>query len=115
LRDAIDTEYARMSAEEGINPIGNGANDFGSTVEKYIPVGSDFDKAEQVLSEAGFEIVSRGQDSVYPRWYRLLAKVRLYKQGFMNVTEAIVTIDPTSPADWSKVGKVEASFLLIYP
>jgi hypothetical protein len=90
-------------------------------VVKYIPIGTSFDDAEEILRAAGFKV---GKRYFEPLLYRdnatktigSYSKIDNYKQliPLFSNTRVGVLLEPKSKDDWSTVQNLEASISLTY-
>jgi len=116
LRIAIDAEYKRLEKAGEIKGPGqgHGGNDISWLVEMYIPVGSSVDDGEKILSSAGFTLIPRGEGTIMPGDYRVIAQIPFYRTQFLiGRTLLVVGLTPPGPGDYSIVTKVSAGFVKI--
>jgi hypothetical protein len=105
--------YPRRERSSGIN--------VSEVVSPYIPIGSSFKDAEQILANAGFEIIrpsleappkpqNRSED-----WYAVLGEIQNFAHGLFYVVRVYVSLLPPSPGDYSVVSKVTGTFYVRMP
>jgi hypothetical protein len=122
LRDAVDAEYTRLAVMRELKMPGTVIT---TTVERYIPVGSTFERAEPILKAAGLQMDPSRTHSLDPDSYALWARIDPYPEGWelfrvcrqsLSIelspmaemrTSLKATIDPAS-VDWSMIRRVEA-------
>ncbi|MBF0560734.1 MAG: hypothetical protein HQL37_01710 [Alphaproteobacteria bacterium] len=117
LRADIDNEYKRLVETHSLKG-GLESNDLTEIVTRYIPVGSTFDDAENILRNAGFMVEPRsGTKSISfgESVYGVYAKIDQYVHIFMSKTSIYVFLLSKSPGDYSTVSKIEASLTIQMP
>jgi hypothetical protein len=115
LRNEIGSVYKTLRAEKKIT--GARGTDISDPVRKHIPPGTSFDDAEEILRSAGFTVSSRPPSdttSNRPDRYRVGANLKL-KGSFPFKIEAIVSLTPKAPGDYSEVSMVSAEIFLSAP
>jgi hypothetical protein len=122
LRMAIEQDYQRLEESKTINS--KTGSDITAAVVRYIPMGTSFDDAEQILRSAGFDVGSRfGPKSpaigfrLPNQRYVLTARINsLHGSLFsLRTVSVIVFLAPDNPDIYEKVVGVSASILLSYP
>jgi hypothetical protein len=111
LRNEIDSVYETLKAEKKLTGRGT---DISDRVRKYIPPGSSFDDAEEILRSAGFDVSPRPpSDTTSNRPDRYSVGADLKLQGsFAIKIQAIVSLTPKGPGDYSEVSMVSAGIFL---
>jgi hypothetical protein len=109
LRTAIDQAYKKLSdslpSKSGINitPV----------ITQYIPLGSSFDDAEQILRSAGFEVFPRHDHDLEGdssnKKYEIYAKIDPYRGFFIKENMIGVSLIPRVPGDYKSVSEINAS------
>jgi len=113
LRNEIRSVYKTLKAEQKITARGT---DISDSVRKYIPPGSSFDDAEEILRAAGFDVSSRPLSDTMsnaPDRYSVGADLKL-KGSFPFKIQAIVSLTPKAPGDYSEVSAVSAGIFLSF-
>jgi hypothetical protein len=90
--------------------------EFSQALAAYIPFGTSFDDAEDILRHAGFRIYSQRQRNLgrlpdARQEYK--TKATLDRNTFwpMRALTALVILNPTEPADFSRVGQFRVYLL----
>jgi hypothetical protein len=112
LRVAIDKRYKEMERNHTLKPTGAGRNDISDVVLEFIPVGTSFPDAEEILVAAGFKVGRPGSKPPFPNYYSVSAEIDQYVPTLFGRTSVNVNLEPKDPKDWSKVHAVRASILL---
>lgn len=109
LRLEIDEAYKRIIDAGTLKP----KNDITEIVLRYIPIGTSFDDAEQVLRSAGFKVGPRPGTSApgtFPWRYDVTASIDPYsRKAFPSKVYVDVRLSPRTPNDYDKVIKIEAA------
>jgi hypothetical protein len=111
LRNEIGSVYKTLKAEQKITGRGTDIDDL---VMKYIPLGSSFDDAEEILRSAGFRVSRRPPSdttSDRPDRYNVVGFLKL-DGSFGIKIQAIVSLRPKGPGDYSEVSGVSAGIFL---
>lgn len=112
LRLVIDQTYKKLSDTKELRV---GANDITVVVVKYIPVGTSFNDAEQILRSAGFTVTPRPSGSVIgnrPDRYDVVGEIVPFVQKFLSRISIYISLSPKTPRDYGKVNKISASIVL---
>jgi len=118
LRREINAAYADAKSR---NAFVHGGYDVTSIVSKYIPAGTTFNEAEQVLRAAGCRVsahsadFTRGGDSIDER-IRLSSVVatRDMSRGIWDMGYSwAVSLSPNQPGDYDVVAKMSSSIVHI--
>jgi hypothetical protein len=92
LRKAIDDRYRSLVDAKQLKSAGNGTNSLADVVENYIPVGSKFEYAENVLRAAGFKVGPRGPGFLFPHKPEVRASIDFYVLGWFSRTDIGVAL-----------------------
>jgi hypothetical protein len=112
LRAEIDSTFKAVGAQVPLR-----GTDITKLVEKYIPLGTSFDDAEQVLRCAGFTVYPRPPSNIVsdrPDRYNVAAFLQLRGAVFYK-TQAIVSLAPRAPGDYSTVTRISAGIFSSAP
>jgi hypothetical protein len=112
LRNEIDSVYKTLKVEKKIT--GGRGTDISDGVRKYIPPGTSFDDAEEILRAAGFDVSSRPLSDTMsnaPDRYSVGADLKLGGSFGIKI-QAIVVLTPKGPGDYSEVSRVSAGIFL---
>lgn len=110
LRSEIEATYKELRSSNKL-VMGVRGNDITEIAEKFIPRGTSFDSAEEILRSAGFTVYPRpGVDSAgnRPDRHDVSAFIKSLDQGFFSVVEVIVSLSPKAPGDYGEVNKISA-------
>jgi hypothetical protein len=112
LRNEIDSVYKTLRAEKKIT--GPRGTDISDPVRKHIPPGTSFDDAEEILRSAGFDVSPRPpSDTTSYRRDRYTVGADLKLEGSFGIkVQAIVSLTPKAPDDYSEVSMVSAGIFL---
>jgi len=123
LREAIEQEYQRLDDAKALTPRSGG--NISELVLKFIPVGTSFDDAEQILRSAGFTVGPRGSPKEMAKSpvrvpnpkYQLTAEIiALHGSLFTFRTVSVaVYLTPKDPDNYDKVNEVGGSIYTAYP
>lgn len=111
LRNEIDSVYQTLKAEKKLSGRGT---DISDQVRKYIPPGSSFDDAEEILRSAGFTVYPRPLSDTMsnaPDRYNVSAFLKL-DGSFGFKIQAIVSLRPKGPGDYGEVSGVSAGIFV---
>lgn len=104
LRNEIDSVYQTLKAEKKLSAAPRGT-DISDRVRKYIPPGTSFDAAEEILRSAGFDVSSRPSSNTTdnrPGRYSVTGFLKL--DGWFGFKiQAIASLTPKGPGDYSEV------------
>jgi len=121
LRKAIDETYKKLDDIKELKNMGGGYNIITDVVVKYIPIGTSFDDAEEILQAAGFKVGKRYLDPLLFRHNGTqtigsYSKINNYKQliPLFSNTSVGVLLEPKNKDDWSTVHNLEADIGIIY-
>jgi len=118
LRAALEDAYRHLKDYPRARFSGINVSE---VVSPYIPIGSSFKDAEQILASAGFEIIrpnleapplpqNRSKD-----WYGVVGRIQDFAHGLFQVTRVYISLLPPSPEDYSTVSKVTGTFYISMP
>lgn len=117
LRVAIDQAYEKLPHHH----FKKGEGDITPVVEQFIPVGTSFDDAEEILRAAGFKVGKRPGPNPspapfgdFPYKYDVTAVIDPYESFFGGSIGLSVFLSPESPENYSKVTKIHAGFAGAY-
>lgn len=113
LRAAINLTFKKLSDAGALKP--RGASDITEVVVQYIPVGTTFDEAEDILRFAGFLVDQRPSASTTgnrPDRYDVVGSIVPFVQQPLSRINVYVSLSPRAPGDYSKVSKVSAGIVL---
>lgn len=108
LREAIEHAYQQMLKEKLLGPDGY---DISKVVLRYIPIGTTFDDAEQILRCAGFKVEPRPSvniQSVLPFKHDVIALIDPFVSHMTSKISVGVFLRPWAPGNYDKVYKLEA-------
>jgi len=117
LRVALDQKYKKMSAAHALKmQPKEDENDMTTVVLKYIPLGTSFDDAEQILRSAGFEVLPRPDlnpirytdKKMDAMRFDVIARIVLDVNLSSLNTTLVVLLEPQSPRNYTKVSKIYA-------
>src|SRR2546426_8955768 len=111
LRTEIELVYKQLKSGKKLQ-VGIKGNDIGEIVKKYVPIGTSFDDAENILRFAGFTVHPRPAADAAgnrPDKYLVYATIDSLDKGFIWKVEVIVSLSPKAPGDYSDVSKISAS------
>ena len=119
LVDALQSNFDSLKKSDKLSFLITG-NDVSEVVLRYIPIGSSFDKAEEVLRNAGFSVSARpgidppgnrpDKHTVSADSYSILDAWPL---GYKN--RIAVVLEPREPGDYSRVEKLYALIIILTP
>lgn len=116
LRKEIDAEYKKIK-ERKISTHNNKA-DISALIEKYIPIGSSFDAAEEILKNAGFTVSPRpGPNPVgnRPDRYSVVAAISPLESSFPKKTDVYVFLTPKNHGDYtSGIAEISAKITISF-
>jgi hypothetical protein len=117
LRAAIDAAYQKLDNARAIKNSGMGRNFITDTVVKYIPPGTPFDDAEEILRAAGFTIQPRIPNRFLPppEKFDARATIENYVPTFFGKTSVDVSLRPRGENDYSVVQSLEAEISRVFP
>ncbi len=111
LRNEIDSVYQTLKAEKKLSGRGT---DISDRVRKYIPPGTSFDDAEEILRSAGFDVSSRPSSNTTdnrPDRYSVVGFLKL--DGWLGFKiQAIASLTPKGPGDYSEVIELSAGIFV---
>jgi hypothetical protein len=115
LLTEIEQRYRKLSSAPRLTGSGDDISDI---VIKYIPIGTSFDDAEDVLRAAGFHIddprvTPRPDNWLYP--YDVVASIVPFHQYFFSRTNLYVNLSPKNPGDYHTVNSVSAGLVELFP
>jgi len=117
LRVELDQAYKKMVDAKTLSPDPRVSNDVTDVVVRFIPVGTSFDDAENILRSAGFKDRPRpsaNSTGTRPDRYDVVASIVPFVQRFLSKASIYVYLRPAAPDDYGKVSKVGAEFVLSY-
>lgn len=105
---AIQAKGHQLRKEIGRTPVAVGykGEDISRLVYKYIPVGTPFDHAEDILRAAGFSIGRREVLRGSRRWGEAAS---MQSAGLFSTVLVEIDLFPTAPDDYRAVGAVTAN------
>lgn len=115
LRAALEANYKKLVKLNEIHPPDTDTTDI---VTQYIPVGTKFSEAEDVLRAAGFRIEPhlKLNESANPNrsrdWYAVLANISPFVSNFHFRVDLAVELLPKVPGDYTDVAEITATFFL---
>jgi hypothetical protein len=112
LRKEIDATYAKMKARGGERS----SLDMTALVTKYIPLGSSFEDAAEVLRNAGCKVTARNFDNHTPYLHpsdSTFASITL-STGLFSATTFSVELSPEAPGG-SAIETIRAAIATEYP
>jgi hypothetical protein len=101
LRKAIEDTYKQMIASKALPPANGLGKDISPVIEKYIPAGTTFDDAKQILLGAECHVVAdpprpaRPEDPQYDR-FSIIASAKLFRWSYGS-TALSITLYPKDP------------------
>ena len=112
LKADIERTYDRL-VDEGAVQKGDDGIDITSIVAAYIPVGSSFDTAENILKEAGFHVGSRpGPNRNSFGDYSVIASLSPFRTSLVSKVDVYIFLYPQSPTDYNEIAKVDAAIMV---
>jgi len=102
LRSAIDVRFKELSDKNSIKTAGTGRNDISDLVLIYIPVGTTFQNAQEILRSAGFTVGAQ-EKIQFPPYLVVNAQIDHYVATPLGKTSIAVLLQPMSANDWTKV------------
>jgi hypothetical protein len=107
LRSEIEQTYRALEAGHALKRD----NDVTAIVGKYIPAGSSFSDAEQVLSGAGCKVSHRPAAAHTGPLRREddIDGILVLSSRFAAATKFIVVLTPKSPGDYTTIGAMRAA------
>ena len=111
VRNEINSVYQTLKTEKKLSGRGTDISDH---VRKYIPPGSSFDDAEEILRSAGFSVSGRPPGDTTSNWpdrYDVGASLELYGSFAIKI-QAIVSLTPKRPGDYGEVSGVSAGIFV---
>lgn len=117
LRKEIDLEYSRLVESKNLSLPNTGkGNDISFLVSKYLPLGTSFQDAENILMMAGFQLAdspprpARAADSAYDRFN--IRGARILEQRVSWRAEVVIILTPETSGDpLTKVKKVYSAII----
>jgi len=96
-----------------------GINDISEFLKGYIPEGVSFEDAENILRNAGFNVLERPGINVpdHPSWpnrsdkYDVIATM-LLSSGFLERAELMLGLRPKSSGDYSTVKEIQGAIII---
>jgi hypothetical protein len=119
LRAALEANYKKLVELKQLH--GGGDTDATDVVIQYIPVGTKFSEAQDVLQAAGFRIEPHPNlnETTNPNrsrdWYAVLANVSPFASKFPFRVDLTVALLPKAPRDYTDVAEVTATFFVSGP
>ena len=117
LRAAIEQAYKKLVDARALKPMGG--NNITEMVVQYIPVGTSFDDAENILRNAGFKVYPRPSvdppGGNRPDKYDVVGEIDSFdwKRIFsFSKVSVVILLSPKAPGNYDKVNKVDAGFVL---
>ena len=110
LRAEIELVYKELKTTKKLR-TGIKGNDIGEIVRKYVPIGTSFDDAENILRFAGFKVYPRPAANAAgnrPDRYHVSAWIDPLDQGLTWNVQVIVSLKPKAPGDYSDVSEISA-------
>jgi hypothetical protein len=112
LRADIDTSYQKLVDTKTLKVQGQGVNLITDMVIKYIPIGTSFDDAKEILRAAGFTVEPPSKNPLYPDEsdeYQVAASIDGYQtQLFFSKTSIDVYMYPQSPTNFGTIKRIKA-------
>ncbi len=111
LRTEIEANYHELQKNKKLIP-GLKGNDISEIVRNYIPSGSSFDDAENILRSAGFVVEPRPDLTVIndrPDRYDVSAVIDSLDRGIAHNVQVIVSLSPKVPGEYGRIYQVSAS------
>lgn len=117
LRSDVDRAYRAFVDAGRLKNQGSGRNYISEVFEPYIRAGTSFDRAEQILRAAGFEIKPRAPNRFLPEAdkYDEIAIIEHYQPTMMGKTSIVVSMRPQRPNDYSAVSQLVAEIVRTMP
>jgi len=118
LRREIDERYNCLVKTDAFRSGFLQENDVSDVISKFVPVGISFDKAEEILRQAGFQIFVPQSVIITgnrPDRFDVTASIDPYKNVFPGKVSLYVFLSPEKPGDFDKVIRISASFVASYP
>jgi hypothetical protein len=117
LRRAIDERYDVLVKNNALRMTypGTTRGNLTDIATEFLPAGSSFTRAEEVLRAAGFKLNGRGREISAPS--SELAMITPYRSRLFTFESVIVTVVVYShkPNLWNTVCRVSASINLLLP
>lgn len=110
LRAAIDVRYDELKKTNGLKNNGRGHNSISDTVLKYIPLGTSFDRAESILSYAGFKIGGHEKE-IGGHDFVVHASIDKYVFFYFEKISVVVILHPINSNDWTAVHELDADIV----
>lgn len=108
LHAAIQLTYKHLKDTRSLKPI----NDITEVVNRFIPIGTTFDEAEQILRNSGVRIEPRpsaNPSNSYPWKYDVIATIDSFDWTmFPSKVSVSVHLSPIAPGDYDKVIGIKA-------
>jgi hypothetical protein len=117
LRKDIDRAYKSFVETGKLKNQGTGRNYITDVVTRYIPVGSSFERAEEILRAGGFEIQPRIPNRYLPEVekYDERALIEHYQPTVLGKTSVVILLRPPSPNDYSVIKNLVAEIVRTFP
>jgi hypothetical protein len=103
MRVAIDEAYLKLEKTHALNP--RKGNDVTQIVVQYIPLGTPFDAAEEILRNAGFKVGPRpgpNPTGNRPDRYSVVASIMPYAEKFPSRINVYVFLTPENPGAYRR-------------
>jgi hypothetical protein len=108
LHSAIKQTYKQLLDTRSLKP----SNDITEVVVRYIPIGTSFDEAEQMLRNSGFRVEHRpsaNPPSTFPWRYDVIAVIDSFDwTAFPSKVSVSVNLSPKAPGNYDKVSGIHA-------
>lgn len=114
LRKAIDQRYESLNHANAIKPMGKGQNNIDDVVLRFIPIGTSFKDAEQVLEAAGFTLSKPGNQPPFQNYFAVRGTIDQYVSTPFGKTSVVIDLQPNDAKDWSFVHAIGAVILRQY-
>lgn len=111
LRKAIDERYESLDRAKAIKPIGAGQNNIDDVVLKFIPIGTSFADAEEILASAGFKVGRPGNQPPLLHYFAVRGSIDQYAPTPFGKTSVVIDLQPKDATDWSAVHALSAVIL----
>jgi hypothetical protein len=114
LRAAIEQAYKNLVDTKTLSS--KRGNNITEVVVQYIPVGTSFDDAEQILRNAGFKVYPRpnaNPTGTRPDRYDVVGAIDSFDwKRFLSKVSVWVNLSPQAPGNYGKVNKVYSGITL---
>ncbi|MGV7206424.1 hypothetical protein ACLB1G_01045 [Oxalobacteraceae bacterium A2-2] len=114
LRRAINDAYDGMKRRGELKSAGNGRNRITEVIAKFIPAGTPFNKAEDILRQAGFNIGPREESRFIPGQFGTVCSINYFEKLLFGRVDVHVTLRPINQNDWRLVDSLEAEITVQY-